>query len=298
MRFTDAVTPPADAPSDPPVGPPAAPPTYPLADPPADSPTGTALAPVRRRYAEWLALDVTEVLARRDDEHSEVRALQLILRLERTATPSWHRALELAATACAAVCLDPRSEPGGEWFEPVVAYCAGQIRKVTRRARGAHWAATAAIPGLTLVAGATELRAILPGPVTELDPRVGRLQVGGTELPIDEPLPASDDPVLELFLPTEPAMTAGKLMAQTGHAGMIAAALLVGDDLSALRRWAAAGCPTRVRRSRPVQFGQLLAALADPESAWQDERLLAVRDAGFTEIAPGTVTVIARAPRN
>lgn len=267
------------------------------AEVPTDAPTGTVLAPVRLRYADWLGLDAAEVLARRDDDHSDIRALQLILRLERTATPSWHRALELAATACAAVCLDPRSEPGGDWFEPVAGYCAGQIRKVTRRARKVQWAATAALPGLTLVGGDTELRAILPGPVTELDPRVGRLQVGGTDLPIDEPLPAGDGPLLELFVTTEPAMTAGKQMAQTGHAGMIAAALLAGDDPPALHRWAAAGCPTRVRRSSPADFRRLSAAMADPERAWRDERLLAVRDAGFTEIAPGTVTVIARAPR-
>jgi peptidyl-tRNA hydrolase len=250
---------------------------------------------VRHRYADWLGLDAAEVLAQRDDDHTDVRALQLILRLERTATPSWHRALELAATACAAVCLDPRSEPGGDWFEPLAAYCASSIRKVTRRARGVHWAATRALPGLSMAVGDTEVRAILPGRVADLDPRVGRLQVGGTDLPIDQPLPASDGPVLELFVPTEPAMTAGKQMAQAGHAGMIAAALLAVDDLPVLHRWAAAGCPTRVRRSSPPEFRKLSATLADPEQAWRDERLLAVRDAGFTEIAPGTVTVIGRA---
>jgi peptidyl-tRNA hydrolase len=37
--------------------------------------------------------------------------------------------------------------------------------------------------------------------------------------------------------------------------------------------------------------------LTDPALAWRDERLLAVRDAGFTEVDPGTITVIARTPR-
>jgi peptidyl-tRNA hydrolase len=37
--------------------------------------------------------------------------------------------------------------------------------------------------------------------------------------------------------------------------------------------------------------------LADPAEGWRKHRLLAVRDAGFTEIATGTVTVIAAAPR-
>jgi peptidyl-tRNA hydrolase len=34
----------------------------------------------------------------------------------------------------------------------------------------------------------------------------------------------------------------------------------------------------------------------DQAAAWTENGLLAVRDAGFTEVAPGTITVIARAP--
>ena len=31
----------------------------------------------------------------------------------------------------------------------------------------------------------------------------------------------------------------------------------------------------------------------DPQTAWQQRRVVAVRDAGFTEVEPGTVTVLA-----
>lgn len=109
------------------------------------------------------------MLARRDDEPGAIRALQLLLRLERTAVPSWHRALAMAATACAALCLDVRSEPGGEWYDAVAGYTAGHIRKVTRRARGAQWDATATLPGLSMTDGDTQIRAILPGPVQDVD---------------------------------------------------------------------------------------------------------------------------------
>lgn len=262
-----------------------------------DPPTGAVLAPLRARYAHWLGLDQQQVVADRDEAAQDVRALQLLLRLERSASPSWHTALAMAATLAAGICLDPRSEPGGEWYEEVAAYCAGHIRKVTRRGRGAQWEATADLPGLTSVDGDTQVRAIVPGRVAELDKRIGKLQVGGTELPVDDPAPAPGGPALELFVPTDPPMTAGKQMAQTGHAGMIAAALLAGDDPATLAGWAAAGCPAVVRRTEPVDYRLLLATIAAPEKAWADERLLAVRDAGFTEIAPGTVTVIARAPR-
>jgi peptidyl-tRNA hydrolase len=85
-------------------------------------------------------------------------------------------------------------------------------------------------------------------------------------------------------------------MAQTGHAGMIAAALLAGDDQQALRSWGDAGYPATARRATAEQWHELTATLADESVAWRSGRMLAVRDAGFTEVAPGTVTVIASAP--
>ena len=78
---------------------------------------------------------------------------------------------------------------------------------------------------------------------------------------------------------------------------MIAAALLADTDQPALHRWAQAGCPAVVRRSAPVQWAALLDAVSDERRGWAGERLLAVRDAGFTEIAAGTVTAVATVPR-
>jgi len=102
---------------------------------------GATLAPLRDRYLHWLRLDADEVLADRDEAAQDIRAMQLILRMERAEPPSWHRALAGAATAAAGICLDERSALGGEWHDAIRDYCLGHIRKVTRRARGAHWAA-------------------------------------------------------------------------------------------------------------------------------------------------------------
>jgi peptidyl-tRNA hydrolase len=133
--------------------------------------------------------------------------------------------------------------------------------------------------------------------------------VGGTDVPVDpEPhshsyshsqpeLGAANEGVLRVWTPTEPVMTLGKAMAQAGHAGMIAAAMLADADQPALHRWAQDGCPAVVRRSAPDQWAALLDAVSDERRGWAGERLLAVRDAGFTEIAAGTVTAVATAPR-
>lgn len=234
----------------------------------------------------------------REEAAEDIRALQLLIRMERSRPPSWHRALELAASGAAAVCLDSRAEPGGEWFNAVAAYCAGHIRKVTRRGRGAQWEATADVPGLTLTSGDTQVRALAPGLVSQLDKRVSKLQVGGTDVDRDDPAPkpAQPDRVLRLLLPPSVTMTMGKAMAQTGHAGMIAAALMADEEGDALTRWAMAGCPAHVIAPDPTLFADYSALLTEPASAWQEHRLVAVRDAGFTEVDPRTITVIAIAP--
>ncbi len=261
----------------------------------SDLPTDV-LEPVRQRYAQWLALDERGVVADRGEAPDEVRALQLVLRLERGTPPSWHDAIALSASAAVAICLDPRSAEGGPWHETIAEYARGHIRKVTRRARGAHWQAAQELPGITLTSGDTQVRALVPGRASALDKRISRLQVGGTDAPIDDPSPAPGDGTLQMWLPPEPVMTLGKSMAQTGHAAMIAAALMAGTTPDALDRWAAAGYPCHGIRADELTWRRLADAVHHPAEAWDGDRLAAVRDAGFTEIAPGTITVIARAP--
>jgi hypothetical protein len=74
-------------------------------------------------------------------------------------------------------------------------------------------------------------------------------------------------------------MTAGKAMAQVGHAAQLGYAAL---DPATAARWRAAGFPLAARTATPRRWADLL-----------DEDLPTVRDAGFTEVAPGTRTAVA-----
>lgn len=279
---------------------------------------GAAMHALIDRYAGWLRMGGDEVLVDRAEDPTAVRAIQILVHMPKSSPPAWHAALGLSAAGCAALCLDSRAEPGGEWFEAVERYCDGHIRKVTRRGRGAQWEATATLPGLTVAHGETTVRILVPGLVTEVDKSVAKLQVGGTDFPtldepsvvcalpeaeVEHPADASGDrspddamvPLLTVYVPGEDVvhMTAGKLMAQTGHAGMLGAALLADHDAQAALAWRDAGCPTLVQRTDVADWAPLMACVADPLTAWSEYRLIAVRDAGFTEIDPGTVTAVA-----
>lgn len=202
-----------------------------------------------------------------------VRAMPVVLRIERDPRPERTALLEAAAEAAVAVCLDERAAPGGPWYDDVRAWTDGRIRKIARRARGAHWRAVQDIDGVTVAAGSAEVRALLPGPVDDVPREVSRLQIGGTELEADDPGPPDPGrPLIALSPRVE--MSLGKAAAQVGHASMI---------LAAVRGWTAAR-PFAVRAVTVREWDELLA----------DDRAVAVRDAGFTEVDPGTVTCVAR----
>ena len=250
------------------------------------------LAPLAARYASWLALPAAQTVADATDDPAEVRAMPVILHIERADPPGRTALLEAAAAAAIAVCLDERAQPDGPWHDDLLAWTSGHIRKVSRRARGAHWQAVTELPGRTIRVADAEVRALVPGLVREAPKEVTRLQISGSELPTDEPgPPPAGVPVLWLN-PSVP-MTAGKAAAQVGHGTMLLAALLPDVDLAA---WAARDCRCAVRMATPAQWRELHPG-DEPLAAWRDRRVVAVRDAGFTEVAPGTVTVLAQWPR-
>ena len=255
------------------------------------------LAALAARYAYWLGLpDEETTAAAEEDDPARVRAMPVILRFERATPPGRTDLLEAAAAAAVAVCLDPRADPDGEWHDDLVAWTSANIRKVSRRARGVHWEAVADLPGRTVTVGGAEARALVPGLVADLPKEVTRLQITGSDLPVDEPKPPADGlPVLWLN-PTVP-MTVGKAAAQVGHGTMLLAALMSGSGRDAeLAEWAADDCRCAVRTATKARWAELTPLLAEPVTAWEKHGLVMVRDAGFTEVPPGTATVAAEWP--
>jgi peptidyl-tRNA hydrolase len=210
-------------------------------------------------------------------------ALPMVVRVERGAAPGRADALEAAGRAVLAFLSDPRvTEADGEWAAAARAWQDARIRKVVRRARGAAWLRAGALPGITVAHGSAEVRVFPPVPVDDWPSDLARLQVSGTDF--DDPeTPAAPGPgVPVLWLNPELPMSAGKAMAQVGHGVQLAWWELEPRDRS---EWKELEFDLAVRVAAVGQWKELLAS-----------GLPVVTDGGFTEVAPGSATVVADHP--
>ncbi|MFG3497232.1 peptidyl-tRNA hydrolase [Streptomyces sp. NPDC047928] len=209
--------------------------------------------------------------------------LPLVVRIERTGPPTRTDALETAARAVVTMLSDDRSLGDGEWAQAVRDWQDARIRKVVRRARGAEWRRAEGLPGITVTGGTAEVRVFPPVPLDGWPKELARLQVSGTELeeaagPLPEPAPQQ----ALLWLNPELRMSTGKEMAQVGHGAQLLWWAMTDADRAS---WREAGFPLAVRTADPGRWAGLSAG-----------GLPMVRDAGFTEIAPGSCTVVSDFP--
>ncbi|MFB4316677.1 hypothetical protein [Actinomadura sp. 21ATH] len=207
-------------------------------------------------------------------------AMQLVARAEKAAPPAHSAVCAAAATAVVRLLTDPRAtDPDGEWFPFVSRWEAGRIRKVTRRARGVRWPEVQELPGVTVEQDGAQVRAFVPGPVTEVPPELAKLQVAGLDLadvPEDAVPEPPKPPYAAIALNPDVPMTTGKAAAQSGHAAQL---LLRQAGAAEVAAWTEGGLRVHIARGIP----------------WRrcvGRATVAVRDAGFTEVPPGTMTAI------
>lgn len=208
--------------------------------------------------------------------------LPLVVHIEKTAPPARNDALRTAARAVLVMLSDERSAGEGEWARAMRDWQDARIRKVVRRARGAEWRKASALPGLTVTGESAEVRVFPPVPLDGWPKELAKLQVSGTDLDDLEPPAVPDLAGPVLWLNPELEMSAGKAMAQAGHGAQLAWWELSETERKA---WREAGFPLSVATPGAGRWRELTVS-----------GLPVVRDAGFTEIAPGSCTVVADHP--
>ncbi|PRY17255.1 hypothetical protein [Kineococcus rhizosphaerae] len=210
-----------------------------------------------------------------DPDEVDPWSLSLVARVERDPAPTHTDTLVAAARAVVLLLSDPRvTEPDGELRAAVQAWRDRRIRKICRRARGAKWDRTAGLPHAEASSGDAVVRVFAPHPRDDVPDLLRPLQVGGLDLsdPEDLAVPGPDG-VLTIRLTPGVTMSTGKAAAQVGHAAQLAL-----ERLPQAGRWQESGSGVRVVVGAPVL----------PEHERVD-----VRDGGFTEVPPGTVTASA-----
>jgi hypothetical protein len=197
--------------------------------------------------------------------------LRMYLVVRRGAVTELARAGELAGAAAVACVRDPE-------FAEAVAEWRPRPGKVCLRARSdGQWHGVLEEPHA--LAG-DAVAALPPRRRSERGPLLEKLQAMSTDLgAAPETAPGRAGALTYLLNPDAP-MSSGKTLAQIAHAAVMAA------DSGRFEAWVAAGCPARVLAPSPDDFAA---------AARRDDLAACVADAGLTEVAPGTVTVVALA---
>ncbi|MFD4393322.1 peptidyl-tRNA hydrolase [Kitasatospora sp. NPDC058478] len=244
---------------------------------PFDTPAPASASASDSAPAPVSAADGSPAPADRDARPQYV--LPLLVRLEKATPPGRTDALETSARAVLTLLSDSRvTDADGEWAERVEAWEDARIRKVVRRARGGEWRRAGELPGITVSGREAEVRVFPPVPLDGWPKDLAKLQVSGTDLEETAEVGAPEPGLPVLWLNPELEMSAGKTMAQTGHAAQLAWWRL---DEAQRKEWAEAGFALAVRTA-PAETWEALVASGLP----------LVRDAGFTEIAPGLTVAL------
>jgi hypothetical protein len=218
-----------------------------------------------------------------DPEGDVPWAMQLVAHIEKSAPPTRTAVCAAAAVAVVRLLADELARPGGEWYPPVRRWTDGRIRKHCRRARGAAWERLWELPGVTAEVAGAEVRALVPTSTDEIPRVVAKLQLSGSEL--DDPDACrAVDPVpggsVVVSICPEPFLPLGKAAASSGHAAQVTRLRM---PLERLAAWTDAGFPVLIEHPDLARWTRL-----------RSHAPVEIVDAGFTAVAPGTCTALAR----
>jgi peptidyl-tRNA hydrolase len=218
-----------------------------------------------------------------DGDGDDALAMYLVVRKDVAMTTA--RAMALAGAATVRCARAFRGSPA--WADAFAAW-EGRARKVALRAAPQELDELAA--GLEAICVDTEhgrtAVALPPRRLSQRTPLLAALSPFTDARRPAEPEPEPERPALTYVVRPGVLRTAGKAMAQAGHAALMALDELAPGRPAAFERWLAAGCPGEVR----VATLPAWAALRERPDT------VVVRDAGLTQVAPGTETVLACAP--
>lgn len=205
-------------------------------------------------------------------DEAEPYAMPIIVRVEKTPDliPS-HEDTQLAVARAIALFFDStKIIDGGEWKPQVDKWLEGRIRKVARRARGKEWEDVKKLDHIYASHGKAEAIILPPHPNFQPPAEIKKLQVSGLDLASDlqeHNIHAG----LEFAVNPDIVMSTGKSLAQIAHAVQLG---IFNSDEETLASWRSNNMPISICRW-------------DEHDVWTAE----IRDAGFTEIPPNSLTV-------
>jgi hypothetical protein len=160
--------------------------------------------------------------------------------------------------------------------ESVNAWLDGRIRKIVKRARNKQWDDTTEVDGHSeAVYGTAKVRAFPPVRLSEQPAVLKKLQVTGLNANRSEN-PSTAFSGLRVLVNQKLNMSVGKTVAQINHATQL---FIMTGDPAKIESWFKQGNPIQ------VAFHSDLDDVVNPDSE--------VHDAGFTEVEPGSKTVVA-----
>jgi peptidyl-tRNA hydrolase len=214
--------------------------------------------------------------------------LVMYLVVRKDAPLAFGRAMTLAGAGASRCVARFASEPG---WAPAFARWAERPRKVALRAASFQLAELAgALAAVSVTDAGEPVLLCLPPCRRSQRPALAALRpyTDGPRVRRGSPSPPAPAarPLLTYVIRPGVLRTAGKAMAQAGHAALAAERALGRSRSGAFAAWHAAGEPGDVRAADPEAWR----ALRDHPDA------VVVRDAGLTQVAPDTETVLAFGP--